>query len=55
MDLTRRFDKTPVPDDIVSRIVKRIDLCPNAFGPHVVVLGCFHYSLSIHTLFQTGI
>ena len=30
----RSFDKTPVPEDIVSRIVKRIDLCPNAFGPH---------------------
>ena len=40
--LTRRFDKTPVPEDIVSRIVKRIDLCPNAFGPHVIVLDCFH-------------
>ena len=40
--LMRRFDKTPVPEDIVSRIVKRIDLCPNAFGPHVIVLDCFH-------------
>ena len=30
-----RFDSTPVSDEIISRIVKKIDLCPNSFGPHV--------------------
>ncbi|CBK20463.2 uncharacterized protein [Blastocystis hominis] len=28
------FDSAPVSDEIISRIVKRIDLCPNSFGPH---------------------
>lgn len=32
-----RFDNTPVPKDSIQNILDKVGMCPNSYGPHVLL------------------